>query len=177
MQHTANVDDIALVTGDTDRVIAQFCFPLGEISILTGVMDVAAEHVALRRIGVVVEHDRVVAENKFVFAGCEFIIALDGRKVVHHFRRDFIVVALDEMDMAIELLKDHRSFGRVPEHIAKDINVIARRDNAVPALDKLRVHRGQVLKRTVIEADNVTVRKMKVSSKEIHSEITSDMIR
>jgi hypothetical protein len=39
------------------------------------------------------------------------------------------------------------------------------------------VHRGQVRKRTVIEADNVTVRKMKVSSKEIHSEITSDMVR
>ena len=48
MQHTANVDDVALVAGDTDRVIAQFCFPLGEISILTGVMDVAAEHVAIR---------------------------------------------------------------------------------------------------------------------------------
>lgn len=86
MQHTANVDDVALVTGDTDRVIAQFSFPLSEIGVLTGVMDVAAEHVALRRIGVVVEHDRVVAENKFVFAGCEFIIALDGRKVAHHFR-------------------------------------------------------------------------------------------
>lgn len=177
MQHTANVNDVALVTGDTNRVIAQFCFPLGEIGVLTGVMDVAAEHVALRRIGVVVEHDRVVAEDKFIFAGCEFIIALDGRKVAHHFRRDFIVVALDEMDMAIELLKDHRSFGRVPEHIAKDINVIARRDNVVPALDNLRVHRGQVKERTVIEADNVTVRKMKVSSKEIHREITSDMVR
>lgn len=87
------------------------------------------------------------------------------------------MVALNEMDMTIELFKDHRSFGRVPEHIAKDVNVIARRDNAVPALDKLRVHRGQVKKRTVIEADNVTVRKMKVSSKEIHREITSDMVR
>ena len=177
MQHTANVDDIALVTGYTDRVIAQFCFPLGEIGVLTGVMDVAAEHVAIRRIGVVIKHDGVVAENKFVFSGCEFIITLDGRKVVHHFRRDFIVVTLDKVDVAVELLKDHRSFGRVPEHIAKDINVITRSDNTVPALDKLRVHGGQIQEGAAVKTDNVAMRKMKVSSKEIHSTITSDVVR
>lgn len=84
MQHTACIDNVAAVIRQAKSVIAQFALPLIQPGIFACVMYVAAEHPAIGAVAVVVEHDRVVAQDQMVAVIIDLGIAADGCEVVHH---------------------------------------------------------------------------------------------
>ena len=131
-------------------------------------MYVAAKHPAIGAVAVVVEHDRVVTQDQVVAVVIDLGIAADGCEVVHHVRCDFVVIALDEMDAAMELLEDHGSIVRIPKHIAKDIDIITVGNNIVPTLDEVIIHLFNGLIGTLLEPNNVPMREMQVCDVVVH---------
>ena len=69
MQHTADIDDIAAIVGDTVDIVTEFTFPLIEPGVFACIMYMAAEHPAMRRVAMIVKHDRVVAQDQVVKIG------------------------------------------------------------------------------------------------------------
>ena len=78
------------------------------------------------------------------------------------------MIALDKMDLAMELFEDHGSLVRIPEHIAEDINIITVGNDVVPTLDEVIIHLFNGLIWTLIELDNVPMREMQVCDVVVH---------
>ena len=74
-----------------------------------------------------------------------------------------VMVALNQKYLPVQLVKDRNRFLHItPEHIAKNIDGVARMNGGIPSLDKRSVHFLNRFERAVIECQNVIMAVMPI---------------